>query len=295
MLPICGFAAPTGMKFKAWSVGGTEYQPGASIAIAADTTITAVWKEYFCTVSFVANGATGSMESNSIRSGEASTLPEHSFTAPNGKRFKAWQIGGKSYAPGIVITVSDDMTVMAVWEDGREPTAQTRVNVAALAAYIKANGTTDLNGNKKVSQNVTVTNGTNTTTITYLENESCLQLNSFIRESSGTITTSVFFTFDIRTYSAASRLTYREDIEMSGSTGWFTYTAFLNVPTYKESDVFSFNFGNSGGSLGGFSQEFTNEDGNRAAKAAFLSWDVLNAQTLTPLTNELRGSTAQSP
>ena len=44
-LPANGFTAPENQKFKAWSVNGAEYQPGASIQVNVDTTITALWKE----------------------------------------------------------------------------------------------------------------------------------------------------------------------------------------------------------------------------------------------------------
>ncbi|MFR1137737.1 MAG: SpaA isopeptide-forming pilin-related protein, partial [Anaerococcus vaginalis] len=44
-LPANGFNAPTGKEFKAWLVNGVEYQPGATIPVNADTTITALWKE----------------------------------------------------------------------------------------------------------------------------------------------------------------------------------------------------------------------------------------------------------
>lgn len=44
ILPANGFNAPTGKEFKAWLVNGVEYQPGATIPVNADTTITALWK-----------------------------------------------------------------------------------------------------------------------------------------------------------------------------------------------------------------------------------------------------------
>ena len=43
-LPPNGFNPPENQEFKAWSVNGQEYQPGASITVNADTTVTAVWK-----------------------------------------------------------------------------------------------------------------------------------------------------------------------------------------------------------------------------------------------------------
>ena len=44
-LPANGFTPPTGKKFKAWSVNEQELQPGESITVNADTTITALWKD----------------------------------------------------------------------------------------------------------------------------------------------------------------------------------------------------------------------------------------------------------
>ena len=43
-LPSNGFNPPENQEFKAWSINGQEYQPGASVQFNADTTITAVWK-----------------------------------------------------------------------------------------------------------------------------------------------------------------------------------------------------------------------------------------------------------
>ena len=44
-LPANGFTAPSGKEFKAWSVNEQELQPGATILVNADTTITALWKD----------------------------------------------------------------------------------------------------------------------------------------------------------------------------------------------------------------------------------------------------------
>ena len=43
VLPECTFAAPAGTEFKAWSVNGTEYAPGETIAVSDDTVVKAVW------------------------------------------------------------------------------------------------------------------------------------------------------------------------------------------------------------------------------------------------------------
>ena len=68
------------------------------------------------TVSFVANGGTGSMADATGVSGDY-VLPVCGFTAPNGKQFKAWSVGGVEKAVGDKITVTANTTVTAVWED----------------------------------------------------------------------------------------------------------------------------------------------------------------------------------
>ena len=68
------------------------------------------------TVSFDANGGTGTMAAATGVSGEY-TLPENGFTAPNGKQFKAWSVDGNEKAVGDKITVTANTTVTAVWED----------------------------------------------------------------------------------------------------------------------------------------------------------------------------------
>ena len=67
------------------------------------------------TVSFNANGGTGSMADVTGVSGEY-TLPANGFTAPDGKQFKAWSVGGVEKAAGDKITVTANTTVTAVWE-----------------------------------------------------------------------------------------------------------------------------------------------------------------------------------
>ena len=117
-LPANGFTAPAGKQFKAWSVGGVEKAVGDKITVTANTTVTAVWEDIpvvTYTVSFDANGGTGSMADVTGVSGEY-TLPANGFTAPDGKQFKAWSVGGVEKAAGDKITVTANTTVTAVWE-----------------------------------------------------------------------------------------------------------------------------------------------------------------------------------
>ena len=45
------------------------------------------------------------------------TLPANGFTAPSGKQFKAWSVGGVEKAAGDTITVNANTTVTAIWEN----------------------------------------------------------------------------------------------------------------------------------------------------------------------------------
>ena len=119
-LPACTFTAPSGKQFKAWSVGGAEKAVGDKITVTANTTVKAVWENIpvtTYTVSFDANGGTGTMTAATVESGAEYTLPANGFTAPAGKQFKAWSVGGVEKAVGEKITVTANTTVKAVWED----------------------------------------------------------------------------------------------------------------------------------------------------------------------------------
>ena len=71
------------------------------------------------TVSFDANGGTGTMAEVTGVSAGAYTLPTNGFTAPDGKRFVGWatSASGTATAAGEAITVSDNVTLYAIWEE----------------------------------------------------------------------------------------------------------------------------------------------------------------------------------
>ena len=76
---------------------------------------TVTWANSTHTISFNANGGSGTMENVTGVSGEY-TLPANGFTAPAGKQFKAWSVGGVEKAVGDKITVTANTTVTAIWE-----------------------------------------------------------------------------------------------------------------------------------------------------------------------------------
>ena len=75
------------------------------------------------TVSFAANGGSGSMASVTVNAGSTYNLPACDFTAPTGKQFKAWSYDGKEYAVGTQFTINSDATFIAVWQDSAAPAA----------------------------------------------------------------------------------------------------------------------------------------------------------------------------
>ena len=111
-----GFTAPAGKEFKCWSVSGVEKNPGDKITVDAPVTVSAVWKDLTFTVSFDANGGTGSMADVTGVSGQYA-LPDNGFTAPSGKQFKCWSVNDQEKNAGDSITVTADVTVKAVWKD----------------------------------------------------------------------------------------------------------------------------------------------------------------------------------
>ena len=97
----------SGMKHLMAAAGNnTATYPGSDNAPSTSTTYK---------VSFNANGGTGTMADVTGVSGEY-TLPANGFTAPAGKQFKAWSVGGVEKAVGDKITVTANTTVTAVWE-----------------------------------------------------------------------------------------------------------------------------------------------------------------------------------
>ncbi|MBQ9521357.1 MAG: InlB B-repeat-containing protein, partial [Oscillospiraceae bacterium] len=121
ILTANGFTAPEGKQFKAWDVNGTEVQPNTPVEITADTTVKAVWEDIPAvtyTVTFDANGGSGSMDNMKAEQGKKLTLPANGFTAPEGQQFKAWDVNGAEYQPEAQVDITADTTVKAVWTDG---------------------------------------------------------------------------------------------------------------------------------------------------------------------------------
>ena len=122
VLPACGFTAPDGQEFKAWEIGGVEYNAGDGYVVLGNTEIKALWKDSTVipttfTITFNANGGTGSMEPVTVEEGSRYVLPACGFTAPAGQEFKAWEIGGIEYNAGDDYVVLGNTEIKALWKD----------------------------------------------------------------------------------------------------------------------------------------------------------------------------------
>ena len=82
-------------------------------AVEQQQTVIAKYPDMTYTVTYYANGGTGTMDSFTADAGTTLILPECGFTAPEGMKFDSWSIG---YA-GDTYVLKEDTTVMPQWID----------------------------------------------------------------------------------------------------------------------------------------------------------------------------------
>ena len=98
-----------------------KYDTGnAKIGKVAFTLKTEVPAKYI-TITFDPNGGTGTMQPMKVKSGENFTLPECTYTPPEGKEFAGWlAVNGNVYPAGEVVTFSIGQSLKATWKDKAE-------------------------------------------------------------------------------------------------------------------------------------------------------------------------------
>ena len=124
-LPECTFTPPEGKEFAGWlAVNGTVYPAGDVVISFSSSVLKATWKDKEAaeiTISFDPNGGTGTMQPMKVKPGENFTLPECTFTPPEGKEFAGWlAVNGTVYPAGEVVTSSIDQSLKATWKDTAE-------------------------------------------------------------------------------------------------------------------------------------------------------------------------------
>lgn len=133
-----GITAQDGMRFVYWSnredngQGSEQYSAGYEYRnVQSNLTFYAVWDTTDRTVQFDANGGTGTMDTVTVNLNDSYTLPDCTFTAPEGKEFDCWKpdVGQGTYKPTDTYTITGNVTFVAQWKvkqgGGEQPTTFT--------------------------------------------------------------------------------------------------------------------------------------------------------------------------
>ena len=125
-LPSGNNLSKTGSTFGGWSTNssgtGRNYSGGSSFFVTDDVTLYAKWETIpTYTVTFNANGGSGSIPSQRAQEGEPVPLPDGSRLSRNSYTFGGWNTNssgtGINYNVGSYYTVMDDVTLYAVWNN----------------------------------------------------------------------------------------------------------------------------------------------------------------------------------
>ena len=111
-----GFAR-TGYAFSGWNDGTNLYAAGSTYTLSSsDVTLTAQWTGLSYSVTYLANGGSGSLPTQiNLSSGETFTVQTNTLTK-TGYSFVAWNDGTSNYAPGATYTMSSANTsLIAQW------------------------------------------------------------------------------------------------------------------------------------------------------------------------------------
>ena len=138
-LPECTFTPPEGKEFAGWlAANGTVYPAGDIAFSTTDIVLKATWKDKEAaevTISFDPNGGTGTMQPMKVKSGENFTLPECTFTPPEGKEFAGWLAkNGTVYPAGDIAFSTTDSVLKATWKDKEAETPHKHSYKAVVTA-----------------------------------------------------------------------------------------------------------------------------------------------------------------
>ena len=141
-LPACSFTAPEHKEFAGWKVNGAgeTLAVGTEITVESDVSLVAQWSLLKFTVTYNANGGTGDDYAvDNVEYGTeyaALALANTGISAPSGKKFVEWNTSedgsGDSFDPADQFTVTDDVTLFAIWED----TAKTKIEALTTRSLL---------------------------------------------------------------------------------------------------------------------------------------------------------------
>ncbi len=134
------------MEFRGWKVRetGSTLQAGDIIDLDSDLTLSAIWSEgdnivTYATITYDGNGGSCNIDSTTVESGKKVTLPDEDDMYRKNHNFLGWSespVSGKvDYKGGKKITVSEDMTLYAVWKATSDTAANVTVTWALNHKY----------------------------------------------------------------------------------------------------------------------------------------------------------------
>jgi uncharacterized repeat protein (TIGR02543 family) len=115
----------SGRTFSGWNTNsagtGTAYTVGASLTVSGDITLYAQWTTITYTVTYNANGGSGTAPSEqTVNAGSSVTVAGQGSLTYSGKTFSGWNTSssgtGTAYTAGASLTVSENITLYAQWE-----------------------------------------------------------------------------------------------------------------------------------------------------------------------------------
>ena len=125
-----GLTAPEGKVFGGWSTSKDKEELDVT-KITGNTTLYAVWKDAGTevvtsfTITYDANGGTGTIDPTTIKAGEKFTISDGTgLTAPEGKVFGGWSTS-KDKEELDITEITGDITLYAVWKDAEAPAVET--------------------------------------------------------------------------------------------------------------------------------------------------------------------------
>lgn len=128
-LPECSFTAPTDKVFDAWSVGGETKAAGSTIAVTADVTVTALWKEIVHVT-----GVTLDITSLTLKVGDYKALTATVSPANADTKTVTWKSSSDSVtvsANGVVKAIKEGTATITVTTEDGNKTATCAVTVTA--------------------------------------------------------------------------------------------------------------------------------------------------------------------
>lgn len=245
-LPSNGFTAPNGKQFSGWKAGneGDLIAVGSSFNVTDDVTFWAQWSDIKYTVTYNANGGTGTMTDNSSPyvTGTTVTVLTNTFTR-SGYEFAKYNTAangsGQDYNPGSTFSIGANTTLYAQWSVIKYPCTDENNQITwdlSIASYDTMTDEAATWTSEKAT--ISVTKGTSVTNVNNVvppaDSHTRFYQNSVmtISPASGYKIDSIVFTAPNNSY--ASTLNNNTWTNASSSV---TSTNVTVIPTIKVEDV----------------------------------------------------------